>query len=115
MYISKLFLEQLDYNIIHGHERSEVGSIEWFFHNYEHGYKHCKGGKANPYEIVHRDIDNKHSINKEFARGHGIKKVPTWFKFKYKLDNEYWDLASGVEVDTNEVPENMKFNINRGL
>ena len=69
-----------DYVKEHGHERVGVGSVEWFFHNYEHGYKHCSGGDANPYELKHWN-GKGHVIDKEYARGHGVNRKPTWFHF----------------------------------
>ena len=79
----------------HGHKAVSVGSNEWYFHNYENGYKHCKGGGSNPYELKH-DKNGKHLINKEFARGHGRNRKPTWFHFKESTNNGWWRVDSGL-------------------
>ena len=90
MKILQLFVEQIDYVAIHGHERAEVGSPEWHFHNYAShgengGYQHCEGGSKNPYKLKHFPATN-HVINKEFARGHGKNYDPQWFRFKKEVD-----------------------------
>ena len=79
--------------------------ITQYFHNYEHdpeGLTHCRGPKSNPYRIVH--YKKGHTINVEYAKGHGIGCVPQWFKFTKRLGSG-WDLVSGIEVESKDVPE----------
>ena len=61
--------EKFNYSEYHGHDKIDYPSILWYFHNGEHGYKHCKGGKLNPYKVTH--YKNYHGIDKKYARGHG--------------------------------------------
>jgi hypothetical protein len=101
----------INYKKIHGHDRVKIGSIEWHFHNYEHGYKHCIGSKSNPYEVDHHTLNNGkiiHVISSEYARGHGIKRKPQWFKFNKKIDNIHFDLNSGKKINVVNVPEKFK-------
>jgi len=43
------------------------------FHWFDHGKKtHCRG-------VTH--VDGRHVINREFAIGHGEKRIPILFKF----------------------------------
>jgi hypothetical protein len=100
------FIQEFDYVKIHGHEKCKINSVLWYFHNYEHGYKHCKGGLKNPYKIEH--FKGKHIIDKEFARGHGIKRSPSWFKFTKKIKPGWWEVESGVKINLNQVPESLK-------
>ncbi len=98
--------ERFDYAKHHGHEKVKVGSILWYFHNYEHGYKHCEGAKSNPYVIEHHN--NFHIISSQYAMGHGIKRKTQWFKFSKKIKPNWWHLESGVEVSLNQVPTKFK-------
>jgi hypothetical protein len=84
----------------HGHKRSKTGSIDWFFHNYEHGYKHC----SNDYDIKHLIIDDKikHGINKKYAIGHGYKRKKQLFKFTKKINKSWYDLESGIKIKKRE-------------
>lgn len=91
----------------HKHKPPEVGSIEWFFHNHEHGLNHCEGGAKNPYHIMHIS-KNGHMINKRYARGHGIKTEPQWFRFNKKAIKGWWDMSSAVEIDVSDVPSSFK-------
>ena len=91
----------------HGHAHPGVGSTLWHFHNYEHGYGHCRGGGLNPYEIHHRD-DGNHAINREYARGHGVGRTPTWFHFSENLSPGQWKLESGRQVNLSDVPGQFK-------
>ena len=50
----------------------------------------------------------KHIINKEYARGHGIMRLPTWFKFTKKIKSGWWDLESGVKISLSQVPKDFK-------
>jgi len=105
--------EGLDYKKLHGHNRVKVGSILWYFHNYEHGYKHCVGGDANPYEVDHHTLKSGkivHVINTEYARGHGYNGEPQWFKFTKPVDDIHYFLNSGVKIDVKDVPEKFKTN-----
>jgi len=102
----KEIYEQINYKEIHGHDRVESNTVEWYFHNYEHGYKHCIGSEKNPYKIKH--INGKHGINKKYARGHGINSNPQWFKFTKKLDDRWWDLSTGKRIEISEVPKELK-------
>ncbi len=104
--IEKYLNELYDYNKNHGHDRTEVGSILWHFHNYEHGYKHCKGGEINAYKIEH--YNEIHIINKQYARGHGIKREPQWFKFIEEIKPNWWEVESGAEVSLDQVPIEFK-------
>lgn len=101
-----ILTEQFDYKKEHGHDKVEIGSVLWYFHNREHGYKHCKGGEKNPYEIFH--ISGKHGIDKVFARGHGANREPQWFNFVKKLTDELWEVESGEKIDINDVPKRFK-------
>jgi len=105
--------EEVDYKKLHGHDRVEIGSNQWFFHNYEHGYKHCVGGEINPYEVDHHTMPSAngkiiHVINSEYARGHGIKRKPQWFKFVDRIDDIHYKLDSGVKIDVKDVPDKFK-------
>ena len=91
----------------HGHAHPGVGSTLWHFHNYEHGYSHCRGGGLNPYEIHHQD-DGSHAINREYARGHGIDRAPTWFHFSESAGPGQWKLESGRPVSLGDVPGQFK-------
>lgn len=95
-------------------EREYTGPTQ-FFHNYEHdpeGLTHCRGPASNPYRIVH--VDGKHAISAEYARGHGKGShlhAPTqWFKFTNRLGLG-WDLASGEEIESKDVPAKGKTKI----
>ena len=102
----KYLEEGYDYVKKHGHNRCKINSICWYFHNYEHGYKHCKGAPSNPYEIKHH---NKiHIINKQYGRGHGLKKKTKWFKFVKKVKPGWWELETGTEIPLNKVPTKLK-------
>jgi len=103
MYIGERYI---NYKLIHGHDRVKINSIEWYFHNYEHGYKHCTGGAKNPYTVDH--FGKMHGIDKQYARGHGIKRKPQWFKFTKKIKSGLWDLSSGTPIDIKGVPKNFK-------
>jgi len=105
MRFKQFIQEQFDYKKEHGHDRVPVGSTEWYFHNYEHGYKHCSGGEKNPYKLVH--TKNGHEIDKEYARGHGVNTEPQWFQFT-KRNGNGWDLESGKKVSIDVVPKNHK-------
>lgn len=98
--------DQYDYKKEHGHDRVKINSVLWYFHNYEHGYKHCKGGKKNPYEIGHHG--RTHTISKQYARGHGTKRKLQWFKFNKQVKPGWWDLESGVKVSLDQVPSTFK-------
>ena len=98
--------ERYDYTKEHGHDLNEIGSILWHFHNKEHGYKHCKGPPSNPYKIEHHG--KIHIISKQYARGHGLKKVTQWFKFTKKIKSGWWELDSGTKVLLNKVPTTFK-------
>tara|TARA_Y100000034_G_C6791091_1_gene354201 strand:+ start:567 stop:839 length:273 start_codon:yes stop_codon:yes gene_type:complete len=87
-----------DYQKIHGHKRVKIGSIAWFFHNYEHGYQHCKGIPKKPYQIKHFSRNKVHGINKKQAQGHGYKKKTQKFEFTKKINKTWWDLSSGVKI-----------------
>jgi len=106
----------------HGHDRCAVGSVEWHFHNYaahdpETGeddgpggaYHHCIGKADNPYRIEHR-AGGGHAINSEYARGHGEKVKPTWFRFadKTKGRNGWWVMESGEQISVSKVPPEFK-------
>ena len=112
--INKLVMEALDYKKIHGHSKIAFDDPLAYFHNFaKHdikgsplqtpGYQHCAGPASNLYVVDH--VGNKHGINKEYARGHGPKKDTQWFKFTKKLNNDWWDLSSGVKVDDVDVPK----------
>jgi ubiquinone/menaquinone biosynthesis C-methylase UbiE len=98
-----------DYEGKHGHDKCKVNAVLWFFHNYEHGYKHCKGPKTNSWIIKHVKVNKKlrHVITSEYARGHGIKYKTQWFKFKKKYKNA-WFISSGVKVSLKDVPDKYK-------
>ncbi|MEE9574176.1 MAG: hypothetical protein V3W20_14065 [Candidatus Neomarinimicrobiota bacterium] len=104
--IEKYLSELYDYSKNHGHDKVETNTILWFFHNYEHGYEHCKGPASNPYEIEHHK--NIHIISKEYGKGHGIKRKIQWFKFTKRIKSGWWELESGVEVSINQVPSKFK-------
>jgi len=104
--IQKYLNELYDYKKKHGHDKTKVGLVLWYFHNYEHGYKHCKGPISNAYEVEH--YKNIHIINKEYAKGHGIKRKPQWFKFVKKIKSGWWEVESGVKVSLNQVPAKFK-------
>jgi len=104
-YLNHIQEKTYDYMKDHGHERAKVNSVIWYFHNYEHGYKHCKGGMKNPYEIEH--YKNIHIINKQYARGHGQGRKPQWFKFTKKVKSG-WELESGIKISLNQVPSELK-------
>jgi hypothetical protein len=107
--ILKKIAQSFNYKKEHGHDRCQVGSVPWYFHNYEHGYKHCSGGNANPYNVKHWENNpNIHAIDKEYARGHGINRNPTWFQFTEKLGDGWWDLDSGKEISVTDVPDRFK-------
>lgn len=89
----------------HGHAEFKEGTVEWHFHNHEHGYQHCEGPPSNPYTIKH--VGAKHVITKEYARGHGQGNAPVWFKFETKLKSG-WALSSGTEVGVSDVPDAFK-------
>jgi hypothetical protein len=91
----------------HGHPAPKVGSVEWYFHNHEHGLNHCRGGAKNPYEVRHSP-EGGHEISKEYARGHGLKRMPQWFRFPKKTKDGWRDLSSGEKVDVSEVPGDLK-------
>lgn len=103
------YLTEVDYQSIHGHDKSKTNSIEWYFHNYErepgqkNGYKHCIGHKNNPYTLEHNG--NLHLIDREYAMGHGINRKSQWFKFNKKVNSTHWDLNSFVKVKTSNVPK----------
>lgn len=102
-----LYLQEVyDYKKEHGHNRCKVNSICWHFHNYEHGYKHCKGGPKNPYTISHNN-NMLHIITTQYARGHSFKRKPVWFKFTKKIKNG-WLLESGKLVNIKKVPNKFK-------
>jgi len=89
------------------HSAPAGGTIEWFFHHDDHEtVVHCEGSETNPYRLKH--VGKKHVINKEYARGHGVKVIPTWFKFTGKISVGWWDLSSGKEIDVSEVPDSFK-------
>lgn len=103
---------------MHGHKKVKSGSVEWYFHNLaqhgpgghddtsgEFGYQHCEGPPSNLYKIKHRG--GSHVINKKYARGHGVKLEPTWFKFKKRMSGG-WDLSSGEVVEVSDVPKRFK-------
>ncbi len=103
---------------MHGHKKAKDGSVEWHFHNFaqhgpgghddtsgELGYQHCVGPPSNPYFIKHSG--KAHVIDKRYARGHGVKSEPTWFKFKKKIKGG-WDLATGEVVEVKDVPKRFK-------
>ena len=71
----------------HGHPRTPVGSVPWHFHNYEHGYQHCTGSKAKPYNIT--EHPEGHLIDVPEAVGHGRNRKPIVFRFPKKLDGGY--------------------------
>ena len=100
------FIQEFDYVKKHGHERAKINSIIWYFHNYEHGYKHCVGSLKNNYRIEH--FNGEHIINKEYARGHGINRKPHWFKFTKKIKSGWWNLESGIIITLSKVPKNFK-------
>jgi len=115
--INQLVYEAINYQNIHGHDRVKSNSIEWYFHNYErepgqkNGYKHCKGGKQNPYSLDHYKLPNGdiiHVIDKEYARGHGINRKPQWFKFNKKISSSWWDLNSYEKIKVSDVPIEFK-------
>jgi hypothetical protein len=88
-------------------ERKYTGVLQ-YFHNYEHdpeGRTHCMGPLSNPYIIVH--YQGKHVINTQFAVGHDRKRERTWFQFLDRL-GPGWDLASGLEIDKDDVPSKIK-------
>ena len=97
---------EVDYKDVHGHDKVETGSIAWHFHNYEHGYRHCTGGAANPYELKHKGA--LHYISKEYARGHGKAYNPVWFHFTTKVEDGWWDVSSGKEIPVADVPDSFK-------
>ncbi len=91
----------------HEHKLPKVNSVLWHFHHQDHDQiTHCGGSASNPYKTVH--VGKKHAINKEFARGHGIKFEPQWFRFLKKLGNSLWDLESGEEINVSKVPKSFK-------
>lgn len=90
----------------HKHSQPKSGSIEFYFHHPDHNtIVHCEGGPSNPYKTKH--FGKKHVINKRYARGHGVNKNPTWFKFTKKLAKGY-DLTSGITINVSEVPKSFK-------
>ncbi len=94
-------------------ERQYTGVLQ-FFHNYEHdpdGRTHCIGMPSNPYVIQHKD--GKHIISTEFAKGHGYRCVPQWFKFT-KREGWGYDMSSAEKVDESEVTQNGKANKSKG-
>ena len=99
----------------HGHEKPAMTDVIWFFHNHERvpekgsapNYKHCTGGAANPYQIEHGE-EGEHIIDREYARGHGANRTPTWFRFKEKAGEGTWVLESGEEIPVGDVPEKFK-------
>jgi len=85
-------------------QRQYTGPLQ-FFHNYEHdpeGRTHCLGPKSNPYVIVH--YDGRHVINVKYAKGHDKKRQGVWFYFPGRI-GPGWDLATGEEIDKEEVPD----------
>ncbi len=92
---------------LHSHTRPNVGTIEWYFHSDNHDQiRHCEGSVSNHYVIVHKG--KLHVINKKYARGHGIKGEPQWFKFTEKLSNGMYNLKSGIKIITEGVPDAYK-------
>lgn len=90
----------------HGHEEAGKDSILFCFHFFDHqNYTHCKSPLSNPWTIEH--IGKKHGISSQYARGHGIGRVPQWFRFEEKTGN-LWDLESGTKVDVEDVPQKFK-------
>jgi len=88
-------------------KRKYVG-VSQYFHNYEHdpeGLTHCRGPASNPYRIVHYKGQN--IISTEYAKGHGKKREIQWFRFENRF-GPGWNLASGVMVDSEDVPEKAK-------
>ena len=100
------YIQEFPYVDYHGHDKVKINSVLWYFHNYEHGYKHCIGGQKNNYKIEH--LNRKHAIDKEYARGHGIKRKPTWFKFTKKIKSGWWELESGIKIKIEDVPKEFK-------
>ena len=91
-------------------ERKYAG-VSQYFHNYEHspeGLTHCRGPALNPYRIVHHKGEN--IINTEYAKGHGKNKETQWFKFGKRV-GPGWSLASGVMVESKDVPKKGKTKI----
>jgi len=85
--------------------------VTQYFHNYEHdpeGLTHCRGPATNPYRIVH--YNGGHIINVEYAKGHGKRNIPQWFRFTRK-SGAGWDLTSGVEIEPTNIPANGKTKI----
>lgn len=94
-------------HVEHDHDRPEPGTILWFFHHTDHdGISHCEGGLNNPYHTEH--VGKKHVIDKEYARGHGINREPTWFHFTEKMESGKWNMESGEEIPVADVPESFK-------
>ncbi len=91
-------------------EREYTG-VTQFFHNYEHSFEgltHCRGPVENPYRIVH--YEGRHIINVEYAKGHGMRNIPQWFKFTERL-GKGWLIVSGEKIESNEIPKEGKTKI----
>jgi len=93
------YLLEYSYKKEHGHDKAEINSIDWFFHNYEHGYNHCTGSEKHPYDIEHYMLQGKliHIINNKKGKGHGINKQSQWFKFNKEIKKGWYHLEKGIE------------------
>lgn len=88
------------------HKKPKLNSVGWHFHYKNHDeLVHCEGGAANPFKITSKG--SSHVISKEYARGHGIKRKPTWFKFNKNPGDGYL-LESGTEIPVSKVPSSFK-------
>ncbi len=99
--------EKYDYVKNHGHNICKIDSVERYFHNFEHGYKHCKGGAKNPYIVEHHG--KGHIISTQYARGHGSSKKIQWFKFPKKVKTGWWELESGVKISIDQTPQKLRY------
>jgi hypothetical protein len=77
----------------HDHAPAPVGSVAWHFHNHEHGYRHCCGSKAHPYNITPHP--EGHAIDVPVALGHGRLRKPVRFRFPRALPEGGFLLESG--------------------